>query len=72
MTRIAVVGGGAWGTAIAHVMAKNAIETTLWARKTETVEALNKTRQNPTYLRDIALSERLSATGDLAEAISGA
>ena len=42
--RIAVIGGGAWGTALAQVAAKAGRDTMLWAREAEVVEAINEGR----------------------------
>lgn len=63
--RIGVVGGGAWGTALAQVAAAGG-DTLLWAREPEVVAAINDDHENPTYLPGIALSPAIRATGDLA------
>jgi glycerol-3-phosphate dehydrogenase (NAD(P)+) len=65
--RIGVVGGGAWGTALAQVIASDGSEVLLWARETEVVEAVNRTHANPLFLPGLALSDRIRATGDLAD-----
>ncbi|MEN0001048.1 MAG: NAD(P)H-dependent glycerol-3-phosphate dehydrogenase [Pseudomonadota bacterium] len=72
MTRLAVIGAGAWGTAIAHTMAANGHETVLWGRNTETVKAIQGEHKNRHYIGEIALSDQLRATNNLAEAIDGA
>jgi glycerol-3-phosphate dehydrogenase (NAD(P)+) len=61
---IGVIGGGAWGTALAQVMAQSA-EVLLWARETEVVAAINTTHSNPDFLPGVALSPRIRATNDL-------
>jgi glycerol-3-phosphate dehydrogenase (NAD(P)+) len=69
--RVCVIGAGSWGTAIAG-LAGTAADTVLWARRPELARLIQETRANPDYLPDIALPERLSATADLEEAITGA
>lgn len=64
--RIAVVGGGAWGTALALVAARAGRDTRLVAREPETVAAINATAENPAYLPGIRLDPQLKATTDLA------
>ena len=64
----AVLGGGAWGTALASVMArhKNAA-VSLWAREAETVAAINERHINEIFLPDIILPDTICATDDLAD-----
>ena len=64
--RIGVIGGGAWGTALAQVAAADGQEVTLWALEPEVVEAINSAHENRTFLKGIALSPSIRATGDLA------
>ena len=64
--RIAVAGGGSWGTALAHVLACGGHEVLLWARDAAVVEAVNTRRENSRYLPGRVLHERLRATGDTA------
>jgi glycerol-3-phosphate dehydrogenase (NAD(P)+) len=68
---IAVLGGGAWGTALAQVIASGDRDVTLWAREAEVVEAINGGHENPLFLPKIMLSPRIRATSDLA-AVDGA
>lgn len=63
--RIGVVGGGAWGTALAHISAKAGAETLLWARDPTMVEAINRTHENHRYLPGTILDTRITATDDL-------
>ncbi len=65
---IAVLGSGAWGTALASMLAQGPEKTVLWGRDVETVNNINQKRQNPTYLGDIKLADELVATTDLAKA----
>ena len=59
--RIGVIGGGAWGTALAQVFATGGHWVVLWAREPEVVAAINVDHRNPIYLPDIALSPALVA-----------
>ena len=63
---IGVVGGGAWGTALAATARRAGRDVTLWAREEEVVASINQTGRNSLFLPDIAL-EGVRATGDLAE-----
>ena len=70
--RCAVVGGGAWGTALAHVLGTNGHEVTLWAREPEVVVAINDRHENVTFLAGAQLSERVKASSDMAQTLDGA
>lgn len=65
--RIGVIGGGAWGTALAQVAARGDRPVTLWAREPEVVESINASHENRQFLAGMALSDSIRATGDLAE-----
>lgn len=65
MNRIAVIGGGAWGTALAQVTARAGRETLLWAREEQVVQAVNSARENPLFLAGVELDRGIRATGDL-------
>jgi glycerol-3-phosphate dehydrogenase (NAD(P)+) len=69
---IAVLGGGAWGTALATVIAANGQAPILWARSAETVAAINTSHRNQAYLPDIALPASLRATTDLRQTVEQA
>ncbi|MEL6435569.1 MAG: NAD(P)H-dependent glycerol-3-phosphate dehydrogenase [Pseudomonadota bacterium] len=69
---VAVIGAGAWGTALAHAMASNGIKTRLWGRDNETLVSIRQTRTNPKYLPGIALHEEIEATEALGDALQGA
>jgi glycerol-3-phosphate dehydrogenase (NAD(P)+) len=71
MTRVAVIGAGSWGTAVAAIVAGNE-PTVLWARRPELANAIDTNHENADYLRDIPLPEELRATADLAEACGSA
>jgi len=70
MTTAAVLGTGAWGTTFAQVLADAGVEVTMWGRNADTVSFING-RENPSYLPGITLSERISATSDIADAVEG-
>jgi glycerol-3-phosphate dehydrogenase (NAD(P)+) len=70
--RVAVLGAGSWGTALAALLARHGHPTTLWGRDAERVRALDATHENARYLPGVALPESLRATTDLAAAVSGA
>ena len=72
MTRAAVVGAGAWGTAIADLLARNGHPTMLWAREPDVVGEVNAAHRNSRFLAGAALHPALEATGDLAAAVGGA
>ena len=69
--RVAVVGGGSWGTTVAHLCAHNAT-TVLYARDPAVADAVNSTGENRRYLPGRRLHPDLRATSDIAEAIGGA
>ncbi|MEM6488663.1 MAG: NAD(P)H-dependent glycerol-3-phosphate dehydrogenase [Pseudomonadota bacterium] len=70
--RIAVLGGGAWGTALAVVAARAGRQTRLWARSAETVDDINQNRRNSRYLGDeVLIPEHLAAYTDLVAATAG-
>lgn len=64
--KVGVIGGGAWGTALAQVAAQGG-ETLLWAREPEVVDSINGRQENALFLPGVPLSASLRATGDLQE-----
>lgn len=70
--KVAVIGGGSWGTALAGVAARAGNSVTLWARDADVVAEIAGKRTNQAYLPDIELDVSIAATTDLAEAVSGA
>jgi glycerol-3-phosphate dehydrogenase (NAD(P)+) len=70
--RIAVVGAGSWGTALAAVAADKGVDTVLWARREELAEAIASRHENPDYLSGVELPPSLQATHDLERALSSA
>jgi len=63
--RIGVIGGGAWGTALAQTAAGGSAPVLLWAREAEVVRTINDTGANPLFLPNIALAESIRATGEI-------
>jgi glycerol-3-phosphate dehydrogenase (NAD(P)+) len=64
---IGVIGAGAWGTALACVMAQNHDRVLLWAIEPEVVAAINGGQGNPLYLPNIPLPSQIQATGDMTD-----
>jgi glycerol-3-phosphate dehydrogenase (NAD(P)+) len=62
---IGVLGAGAWGTALAQLVAHNGHAVRLWAREADVVYSINTTHTNTLYLPGIALSDRITATDDI-------
>ncbi|MFZ5719782.1 MAG: NAD(P)H-dependent glycerol-3-phosphate dehydrogenase [Pseudomonadota bacterium] len=67
MKRAGVIGGGAWGTALAQVCARAGLETVLWAREPDVVEAVNAHHENRLFLPGVVLDDAIRATGDFAD-----
>lgn len=67
----AVMGAGAWGTALAKVLAEAGSEVRLWARRAEVADEINATHANTPYLPGIELPGAIRATTDPAEALDG-
>jgi glycerol-3-phosphate dehydrogenase (NAD(P)+) len=63
---VGIIGGGAWGTALAQVVASGERDVLLWAHEADVVEAINERNENPLFLAGVPLSPRIRATGDLA------
>lgn len=70
--RICVVGGGAWGTALASVARHAGRDVSLWCRNAQTAQAISERGENPSYLKGISLAEGICATTDMAQALRGA
>ena len=69
--RCAVVGAGAWGTALADLLARNGHETLIWAREEDVTQSINDRNENLRFLAGARLSPRLRATSDLPQALDG-
>ena len=66
------MGAGAWGTALAKVLADAGNDVTLWARRQELADEINDTHRNTEYLGDVELSKSIRTTSNAAEALAGA
>ena len=69
--QVAVIGGGSWGTTVAHLCAHNA-PTTLWARREDVATEVREQHRNSAYLEGYDLHESLHATASLEEAVAAA
>jgi glycerol-3-phosphate dehydrogenase (NAD(P)+) len=65
---VAVLGAGAWGTALAQVAAAAGRDVLIWAREGEVVQGINEAQENPLFLPGIPLSPKVRATADIADA----
>src|ERR1700741_2922665 len=65
--KIGVIGGGAWGTALAQVSAAEGEPVLLWAREAEVVEAINARHENSLFLTGIPLAPSIKATAAIGE-----
>ena len=72
MTNVAVLGAGAFGTALAKVLADQGNPTRIWARREDLTSAINGARENQRYLPGVKLPDTLSAHVGLAESLAGA
>ena len=70
--RLSVLGGGAWGTALAAHVSRAGLPVRMWIREPEVASAVNDRRENPTYLPGVELPPDLRATPVLAEALADA
>ena len=70
-SRVAVIGAGSWGTAVAAIAATNA-PTVLWARREALAEQIAKEHENGDYLAGLPLPDALESTSDVRAAVDGA
>ena len=70
--RCAVIGAGAWGTALADRLAENGHDTVLWALESDVAASINECGENRRFLAGIPISRRIRATNDLLSAVDGA
>jgi len=66
--KLSVFGGGSWGTAMAHQLARRDHDVCLWARESEVAEGINTVHRNPLFLSDMDLHPGIRATSDVQEA----
>ena len=70
--KIAVLGAGSWGTALAALMARHGHAVMLWGRDAQAAEVIDQRHENARYLPGIPLPDTLRATTDLAAALQQA
>jgi len=70
--KVAVIGAGSWGTALAHAIAIQGYEVAIWAYEKNVVENIRYLRENRQYLPEITLHPSILATNSLDEALNGA
>lgn len=63
--KVAVIGAGAWGTALAQSIANSGQDVTMWAREEDVVNAINNDHENTMYLKGVPLNNTIKATSDL-------
>ncbi|MDR1045076.1 MAG: NAD(P)-dependent glycerol-3-phosphate dehydrogenase [Candidatus Adiutrix sp.] len=69
--RVAIIGAGSWGTALAVHSARQGLEVTVWARKAEVAGHINNDRENPAFLPGLKLPASIRAVSDLGQALAG-
>ncbi|MFR5000768.1 MAG: 2-dehydropantoate 2-reductase N-terminal domain-containing protein, partial [Slackia sp.] len=70
--KVAVIGAGSWGTALAHVLGTAGHDAMLWARKQEVCDGINGSHRNPRYLVNEPVHARVRASSRYDEVLSGA
>jgi len=71
MKKIAIVGGGNWGTALAIILAKQGHAVKLWAYEKEVVESINRIHENRLFLESFKIPESVFASGSIEEVVGG-
>lgn len=74
MSKIAILGGGAWGTALSVLLSRShhAHELALWVREASLAQSMAATRENKTYLPGVEIPARITPSGDLAQVLERA
>lgn len=72
MGRIAVIGAGSWGTALAQLLAGKGFDVVIWCRRADQADQMNSEHENPRYLGDVRLLDRIFATTSLQDALRDA
>jgi len=68
---LSVIGAGAWGTALAHLLATKGFNMRLWAHEPEVVDIIKRTRENSWYLPEVVLPNSIQATTSLPDCVQG-
>ncbi len=71
MSRIAIIGAGSWGTALAIIAGRAGLDVNLWSRSEAVVSGIVSERKNPLYLTDQQLPETVTSTNDLKSVVAG-
>src|SRR5882762_1320369 len=72
MKRIAIIGAGSWGTALAVIAARAGHEVQLWARNPDVVDSINRHHVNSVYLTGTPVPPSVRASADITEVMDGA
>lgn len=67
--RVAVIGAGSWGTALAATLAGAGVSTRLWGRDHTVIDGINRRNVNDRYLQDVPLPERLLGVREMSDAL---
>ncbi len=70
--KVAIIGAGSFGTALASLLSEKGIHVSLWARREFLAKEINRTKENPTYLPGIRLPPSVSASHSLEQSMKGA
>ncbi|MCP4602273.1 MAG: NAD(P)-dependent glycerol-3-phosphate dehydrogenase [Proteobacteria bacterium] len=70
MSKVTVIGGGSWGTALACLLTGKWESVVVWAREEEVIKGINEKHRNPMFLADVDLPTNLRAVSDLGEALA--
>jgi glycerol-3-phosphate dehydrogenase (NAD(P)+) len=70
--RSAIIGGGAWGTALADLLARAGHDVSLWARETDVVEHINVAHANPRFLPGATIHAAVRASAEMGDVLGGA
>jgi glycerol-3-phosphate dehydrogenase (NAD(P)+) len=70
-SRVAVIGGGSWGTVLAQLISENCNDVRIWTREEDRARSINSQRVNPDYVSDMQLSPHVKAYVDLDRVLEG-
>ena len=70
--KVAVLGAGSWGTALAGLLSKEGHAVSLWSFEQDLAQAINERKENHLYLPGFVLPKTLTATHSISEAVNGA
>jgi glycerol-3-phosphate dehydrogenase (NAD(P)+) len=70
-SKVAVIGGGSWGTVLAQLVSENCNDVRIWTREEDRARAINSTRMNPDYVQNLQLNSHVKAYVDLERVLEG-